>query len=786
MRKVLLFLLFASPLLASPPPWWNDTANGTAILVPGATPNNSGPVNQGQLKNVAKKAALYLDLSLLGYGAKGRIRGLVDGFQPSSNDLSPVNLGQLKAVAKPFYTRLHNLGFNTKQSLQSHGASGWAFDYPWNPSTTKETNLVPANIGQLKWVFSFNLSGFGIVDTDGDKLPDAWETTVGLDPNDPDDASDSDVDSDGIPDVWEIQWGMDPENDDENGNGVPDCFEDFDGDGISNEEEAAFALNPYSSDTDGDSMPDDWELANDLMPDNPSDASADPDEDGLANAAEFVENSNPKERLSADPERKIELWCRTFFQAWDDENNVWLPEVVGNWICVKWEGAQSVDVMGPTILANSGLDTGLNASRFHGEYYFKNLTPNSPVRVTWIKFDGVGRDVDKMSTETCELAAGQSSSTYDVPYTNEAGKDRGILKYKVYKEESESGFDDFERYSASGEMPNVLPCPWIMVPVGQGQDSDESNSMTLKVPNDSLNPIDIGTSASFLTIYSPVNGKLPWNQSEVTNIKLKATASGDAYVTLSALGDTNKVNIARAACLPKIVYTVQPYKITGHLFLPANEYAPERWADVTPDVFPAASELQEYLNKVYESQMNIHFTVNDYGDNIGPVNFDTQPRNLAFDYQPEPSTSAEEAAIYNAAQSANRSTNDNNVIYIYFLPTYLKGDAIGTSRIRKKSTFIGRITAYSTQGIADAKENLKNTVAHEIGHLGLGAGGETAIQCLFHPRPKGKLNPNDLRGFPLMRQSDDLKRLMWFQKTKNLGTLLIQDEWIKFRASKPQ
>ncbi len=49
----------------------------------------------------------------------------------------------------------------------------------------------------------------------------------------------------------------------------------------------------FPRDTDADEMPDDFELANGLNPDDPSDATLDNDGDGLANLAEFRNGTNP-------------------------------------------------------------------------------------------------------------------------------------------------------------------------------------------------------------------------------------------------------------------------------------------------------------------------------------------------------------------------------------------------------------------------------------------------------------------------------------------------------------
>ena len=53
-----------------------------------------------------------------------------------------------------------------------------------------------------------------------------------------------------------------------------------------------------TSDADGDQIPDVWESANGLDPNNPNDATLDPDLDGLTNLQEYQAGTNPRDSRS--------------------------------------------------------------------------------------------------------------------------------------------------------------------------------------------------------------------------------------------------------------------------------------------------------------------------------------------------------------------------------------------------------------------------------------------------------------------------------------------------------
>jgi len=128
------------------PQWWMDYS----VLIPEADTHDYAGINAGQLKALASKAREAMD-DLLPGGAGTNIHTLVHGFQ-STNNYAGINLGQLKYVAQPFYDRLTPDHTNLWPFGMTVGP------YPWSGSTNSPKDYSVGNIGQLKYIFSFDFS----------------------------------------------------------------------------------------------------------------------------------------------------------------------------------------------------------------------------------------------------------------------------------------------------------------------------------------------------------------------------------------------------------------------------------------------------------------------------------------------------------------------------------------------------------------------------------------------------------------------------------------------------
>jgi hypothetical protein len=217
-----------APAFSADPVWWSDPAT-TIFVGPPQNVSNWSLANVGQLKHVATQANTYLDARLSSGGGSGEAVDTICQFTNSEN-WRPLNLGQLKNVAQAFYDRLAQIHFNWRTKTTGIASP----IYPWtNPGPPE--NAPPANIGQLKNVFSFEIpSSFLSANTDGDGLADWWEyghfgnlTTA---------TSSTDQDGDGLTNGQEVTIGSNP------------LAIDTDADGLTDPREGTLARNPLVPD----------------------------------------------------------------------------------------------------------------------------------------------------------------------------------------------------------------------------------------------------------------------------------------------------------------------------------------------------------------------------------------------------------------------------------------------------------------------------------------------------------------------------------------------------------
>jgi len=133
------------------PQWWLD--RGVINSSTNAVANDFATASQGQLKWMATQCAKEVDVRLPD-GAGSAIWSSVNSFSLTNNSAA-LTIGQLKQAVLPFYERLWTEYADTYPS-------GFSGRYPWSFPEGILNDHALANIGQLKYVFSFDFDAAGL------------------------------------------------------------------------------------------------------------------------------------------------------------------------------------------------------------------------------------------------------------------------------------------------------------------------------------------------------------------------------------------------------------------------------------------------------------------------------------------------------------------------------------------------------------------------------------------------------------------------------------------------
>jgi hypothetical protein len=243
-------------------------------------------------------------------------------------------------------------------------------------------------------------------DTDGDGMPDLWETANGLNPAVNDAALDADSNggADGLTNLQELLAGTNPQASDTDGDSLNDGAEVT---GSGNLFAPGTPTNPLLPDSDGDKASDAEEINGTLntsfsnAPSNPN--AADTDADGAKDYKELVYHSNPNDSGNLPTPALFYLIDNTLLNGSFETKNG--GTAIGTTKITSWDAVGN-DIDNWTQLAGPANDSGVEGNASHGTRagYFQsgnsayNLTTNvaaagAVYACTWKQRNGGGNTI---------------------------------------------------------------------------------------------------------------------------------------------------------------------------------------------------------------------------------------------------------------------------------------------------------------------------------------------------------------------------------------------------------
>ncbi len=285
---------------------------------------------------------------------------------------------------------------------------------------------------------------------------------------------------------------------------------------------------------------------------------------------------------------------------------------------------------------------------------------------------------------------------------------------------------------------------WIMAPKG-----GPVTSVKIKAPLNGQTPLKLSSQG---VTFSP--DTLTAASTPVTISAGNGALNGDADVTL-------KFNTAESVSIPigfkvmparelKVTVFLVPHQLTNSV-IPLN-----------PAMLPANSAaIENFLNDIFRPQINVTFKVNYNVATKTPINWDAD--NDGFFTLGGNNHSLDQLAVFNSPLLMSDSSNPLIKIYILSKSSGPLGSAdapaVGsTSRTKRTCWVLGSpLTNHNTS------THVLETMAHEIGHVLIGAG---------HPDLSNQYSPAPLPG------TDRTKRLMR-SGTSNapFGKAIVKGEW---------
>ncbi len=330
------------------------------------------------------------------------------------------------------------------------------------------------------------------------------------------------------------------------------------------------------------------------------------------------------------------------------------------------------------------------------------------------------------------------------------------------------GVDDF---SIGSSYPGLSPDNvdhvqdriWIMAPLG-----GSAKAVVIDAPLHSTAGLKI-SSAPGITFSGEQEKLLTERGQNFTVLAGIGVSSGEEHLANLWINDgtydTSSVsNPIGFKVMKHRTVNVTVYKIADDLLTGTAE------GIIDADLVPQEPQMEKYLNDIYGPQVNVTFDVVIKEVQVEtPVDHDP---NGKFDYG-DPGHSHDQTSIILDAVDQAGAPSANSSIRLFLLGTNKQienPDAVGAANILNRTCWVKAKIRNSAREEEEVAELLA-TIAHEIGHIVIGAG---------HPSEDdgGNKGPAPLPG------TRHIERLMWAHANKPPGTpnILVKAEWDKIEA----